>query len=195
MASPKNTPEMFTVDEVAAMFPDKVRPTAKRLEEFVREHGIYRDVLGKLVMTRQDVDDLMVLFRGQPTSADVKARLDAGRMMLLSPSPHEQGFAVVIGDQLGAETDAQLWIGWAPLGGAGAMLRALQFGNPGHLAVLMAFPSTPQGLMERKQDVWKWRIRTDSANWFFRIPPVATWLDKLREEVHGLSAQQGDTDQ
>ena len=47
---------------------------------------------------------------------------------------------VFIGDQLGE--DDTVFIGFAPENGVGDMLRLVQFGNPGNLAVLHFFPAT-----------------------------------------------------
>lgn len=183
---------LYTIDDVVSMFPEKARPAVKRLEEYVREHGLFRDVLGKLLMSQADVDDMMVLMRGQPTDADIKSRLAAGRMMVLRPADHEAGFMLAVGDQLG--DDAQLWIGWCPKGGAGDMLRALQFGNPTPLAVLAVLPATPAGIMERKATIWRHRIRTDSKEWFYRTPAVQDWLTALRDELYGVPRGEYDED-
>ncbi len=173
--------ELFTVEQVLAKFPKGHAPGKARFEDFLETHGCYRDVFGKKLMTVQDVTEAFALLRAVPNDKDAKAQLGAGRLLLMRPTPDQPGYMVIIGDQLG--DDEQLYVGWAPLHGPGDLLKLVQFGNPGHLAILHWFPATPSDVAAQKAVIWKYRLRTDTDTWFARTPDVQAWITALREDT------------
>lgn len=181
---------LYSVDDVLGMFPPSAKPTKSRLEDFLEEHGCYRDVFGKKMLTGEDFRELLGLMRATPTSTDAQAKLGAGRLLTMRPPMSQPGYMVIIGDRRNGED--QLYVGWAPTNGPGDLLRLVQFGNPGYLDILHFFPATPAEVMAYKQVIMPYRLRPDTDSWFGRCPPVNEWIDRMIQGMYGVDEDDED---
>jgi hypothetical protein len=181
---------MHTTDDVLKMLPDNMRPKKAEFEATVEASGCYHDMWGKKGYTDDDVECLFEYMRAKQ-SANAKA--GPGRLFGAKHDKGAAGYMVFIGDQLGEE-DA-LFVGFAPANGAGDLLRLVQFGNPGNLAILHFFPATPEDVTAHMAALKQWQYRTDNSNWFMRTKPVNAYIVKLRDDFNGPSAVEADDEQ
>ena len=179
-----------TTEQVLQMFPEAIRPTKPKLEEAAVECGAYTNAFGKKGFTESDIEELFEFLRAKPKSADLLAKLGPGRLYGATYPANTPGYMVFIGDQL-AE-DETVFIGFAPDKGAGDLLRLVQFGNPGSLAILHFFPATPADVTAHRAQLKQWQYRTDDTNWYMRSKPVNEYIVKLRDDLYGARADETD---
>lgn len=175
--------KLHSLDDVLQMFPVNIRPTRKLLEEEADRYGCYREVFGKKAFTDADIEELLECMRAKPTAAASLAKLGPGRLFALDMPKNTTGYMVIIGDQLGE--DATLFVGWCPDGAAGDLLRLVQLGNPGNLAILHFFPATPADVDAHRKVLRQWQYRQDDTNWYMRSNFVNAYIQKLRAQSYG----------
>lgn len=189
---PNSLPNVYAIEEVLNLFPGSLRPTKKVLEEAAIEYGCYRDIFGKKGFTDTDVEELFEHLRAKPTAAAALIKLGPGRLFALDVPKNTPGYMVFIGDQLGEDTT--VWIGFAPMDGVTDLLRLVQMGNPGNLAILTFCPATPADVQAHLKTLAQWKYRTDDTNWYMRSTFVNSYIQKLRDSLYGPRPNETDED-
>ena len=168
---------LMTVDDLQDALPASFRTTKKELLDALKKSGCYREVLGKIALTPDDVAAFMDHLRAAPSPHQAAARQGAGRLLSGGrPAPHTVGYLVAIGEQL--NHNGYVFLGWAPADDRGIadLLTLVQYGYPAGLVVMGFKPSTPFQVAEIKKQLVDWQVRTDDDNWYEYTGGAANYI-------------------
>jgi hypothetical protein len=158
--------ELFTVEDVAALFPAvderKKKAHVEAVEELIAAHGIYRKFGEKKFLTRTDIDALFRAIAHNSRASDG------------APALKSEGHVVFIGNR--TMTDVNVYIGWAPIGGVDVLVRNVQ----DHADTAVQLLDYAAGTYEAYLGVCE-RLKRERhfGNWFYRTKETQTLMDEI----------------
>lgn len=169
------------IEEVWESFPEGIRKpkenTPAKFEAHVRSVGCGKEIMGKLFLGPEDVDDLLTSFRLARVVSHFEDILTDNFEMT------QKGFVVIIGNPVAMEGYEDLiYVGWAPNEGNGAadLLELVDFGNPDPMAILAWSPATRDEVEEFRELLLDHSLHY-RGHWFHKDTRLMNVASELRK--------------
>lgn len=165
MAAPLDRFKLFTVEQVAAIFPGT--STGKRhvlaVEDLITTHGTYRKFGDLVLLTESDIENLL-------------AAMAAKHQTSSTPPDDTEGYIVFIGSRT-ADPDTLIAMVWAPIGGVERVLHQYQSTAPDKVDLLDVAPCTFGTFKQHRKAMIK--HRWGATYWQTRAPEFVAYMNNL----------------